>query len=272
MVYIICIVTAIATSFAGALLGLGGGVLFVPIMLLFTNFLTGFEWVNPQSIVGVSLIAMIFTTITSTISNSRNGLVDFRLGFYLISGSVPGGIFGSWLSRYIQMENFPLYFGVLLLLISLLFLIEMKSGEEKIDHGKGILRILVVNGTEYRYRISWLKPFFIAFFVGTLSGLFGIGGGSMIVPSLILLFGVPAHIAIATSLFMIIFSSGVGAITHIALGHIPWHYTLYVVPGAIIGGWLGAHVNQILNGKTLIRSLQICLVLIGLYLIVDSML
>lgn len=270
MAGVICIVVAIITSFAGALLGLGGGVLFVPIMLLFAGKLSGFEWADPQAIVGISLIAMIFTTMTSTVSNFRKGLVDFRLGFYLVTGSVPGGIVGSWLNRYVEVDNFPLYFGILLLLISSLFLIEPKKNQEEAEHGNGTLRILVVNGTAFRYRIAWMQPFIIAFFVGILSGLFGIGGGSMIVPSLILLFGVPAHIAIATSLFMIIFSSGVGSVTHIALGHIPWHYVAYVVPGAIVGGWLGAHVNQLMNGKTLIRSLQICLILIGLYLIVDS--
>jgi len=272
MVYIICFIVALITAFAGSLLGLGGGVLFVPIMLLFSKLMDGFQWATPQAIVGISLIAMILTTLSSTFSNWRRGLVDFRLGLYLVSGSVPGGIFGSWLNRYVQMDNFPLYFGSLLILISLLFLVKPKSKTEGLEHRKGTLRIFLMNGVEYQYKITWIQPFIISFFVGTLSGLFGIGGGSMIVPSLILLFGVPAHIAIATSLFMIIFSSSVGSITHIALGHIPWLYVIYVLPGAIIGGWVGAKVNQLMNGAMLIRILQICLVLIGVYLIADSLL
>lgn len=272
MVFIICLIVALITAFAGSLLGLGGGVLFVPIMLLFAKSLDGFEWATPQAIVGISLIAMIFTTMSSTYANWRKGLVDFRLGLYLVSGSVPGGVMGSWLNRYVQVESFPLYFGSLLIFISMLFLLKPKSQAEGLEHRKGSLRIFLMNGVAYKYKITWIQPFIISFFVGTLSGLFGIGGGSMIVPSLIILFGVPPHIAIATALFMIIFSSGVGSITHIALGHIPWHYVLYVVPGAIVGGWFGAKVNQVMNGSMLIRILQICLLFIGIYLIADSML
>lgn len=269
MVFIISIIVSIFTAFSGSLLGLGGGMLFVPLMLFVGAHIAGFEWATPQAIVGISLLSMVFTTLSSSLANHRKGLIDYRLGFYYILGSIPGGIFGSYLSIFISGDEFPLYFGSLLLLISLLFFIQ--SSPERNYSEKGLERRVIVNGIEHVYWIRLLWPIIISFCIGMTSGLFGIGGGSMIVPTMILLFGVPAHIAMATSLFTIIFTSAVGSGTHIFLGHIHWLYALTILPGAFLGGWLGAKVNQVLQGKTLIRILQIFLILIGLYLIIDAL-
>lgn len=269
MIYIVCLIVSVAAAFAGSLLGLGGGILFVPIMLFLADHFVGFSWATPQAIVGLSLLSMVFTTLSSSISNYRRKLIDTKLTLYLITGSIPGGILGSYLNRFIHVDNFPLYFGSLLMLISLLFFI--KPSTSKMRSRIGVPREATIDGVHYTYFIRFLWPFLISFFVGSLSGLFGIGGGSMVVPTMILLFGVPAHIAIATSLGMIIFTSSVGSITHIMLGHINWQYVAYILAGAWIGGWLGARVNQIMKARTLIIMLQVFLILVGLYLILDSL-
>src|SRR5690606_22660790 len=103
--------------------------------------------------------------------------------------------------------------------------------------------------------------------VGILSGLFGIGGGSIMVPAMILLFGMPAHIATATSMFMIFFVSMIGSISHVTMGHIAREYVLFFIPGAWIGGKLGAKVNQLLPGKTLEWVLRIILIFVGIRMI-----
>ncbi len=104
----------------------------------------------------------------------------------------------------------------------------------------------------------------LTFLIGMASGLFGIGGGSMIVPAMIILFGFPPHVAVATSMFMVFLSSIINSASHIYLGHIPRAYTIPVIPGAYIGAKIGAALNKKINSTTLVLLLRIILLLLGI--------
>ncbi|HAM81827.1 sulfite exporter TauE/SafE family protein [Ornithinibacillus bavariensis] len=270
MTFIICILIGILTALLGSLVGLGGGVILIPSLLVLNQFVPGFGWATPQAIVGISLFTMIFTSISSSITYFKRGRVDYKTGLLFLTGSIPGGMFGSWLNQFIETEAFLLYFGFLVILISLLFFLK-RAPQKPIDLTAKSVRTFKVDGETYHYSISIGIAFFLSLLVGTLSGLFGIGGGSIMVPAMILLFGFPVHIATATSMFMILFVSLVGSITHIALGHIMWEYVLLFLPGAWIGGKLGARLNERLNGKTLEWVLRVMLILIGIRMIVNGL-
>lgn len=268
MVYIICIVIGIVTAFIGSLIGLGGGVILIPSLLFLFQVSSDFAWATPQTIVGISLIVMIFTALSSTISYFKKGRVDYKTGLLLLTGSIPGGIFGSWLNQFIEGEKFSLYFGILMIILSLLFLVKRKTAPEKVNKNS---RSFQVDGQTYHYSVSIWMGFIVSLFVGILSGLFGIGGGSIMVPLMILLFGFPAHIAIATSMFMIFFISIISAGTHMFLGHVAWQYVVFFIPGAWIGGTLGAKVNQKIKGQGLEWILRGLLIIIGLRLIIEGL-
>ena len=112
----------------------------------------------------------------------------------------------------------------------------------------------------------------LTFGIGFASGLFGIGGGSMIVPAMILLFLFPPHVAVGTSMFMVFLSAIVNSITHVSLGNVPWLYTIPVVPAAYIGAKLGARLNQRMNSDTLVMVLRIVLLILGVRSIIDGIL
>ncbi|MEC5424963.1 sulfite exporter TauE/SafE family protein [Virgibacillus sp. C22-A2] len=272
MVFIICILIGLFTAFIGALMGLGGGIILVPILLFLYQFSEAFAWATPQTIVGISLVVMIFTALSSTIAYYKTGRVDYKTGLLFLSGSIPGSMFGSWLNQFINADDFLLYFGMVTIVISMLFFIKRKPPSIEIMGGiNKRMRSFHVDGKTYHYTVSIWLAFLLSLFVGTLSGLFGIGGGSIMVPAMILLFGFPAHIATATSMFMILFVSIIGASTHIALGHIAWEYVFFFIPGAWFGGKLGAMVNQRLTGKTLEWILRIMLVFIGMRMIIQGL-
>lgn len=271
MVYIICGMIGILTAFFGSLMGLGGGVILIPILLFLHQYVSGFAWATPQMIVGISLVVMVFTALSSSIAYMKKGRIDFRTGWVLLSGSIPGGVFGSWLNQFIQVDYFSLYFGMLTILISMLFFLKRKEPPKIQTTTNQSMRSFEVDGYTYHYHVHKWLAFFLSFAVGMLSGLFGIGGGSIMVPAMILLFAIPAHIATATSMFMILFISIISASTHIALGHIPWDYVFFFVPGAYLGAKLGAYINQTLSGKALERLLRFILILIGVRLIVEGL-
>ena len=252
-------------------MGLGGGIILIPSLLFISSYSEAFAWATPQTIVGISLITMIFTALSSTIAYYKKGRVDYKTGLLFLSGSIPGGMLGSWLSQFIESDDFSFYFGFLTIIISMLFFIKRKPPVKKVKDKSKFRRTFDLEGETYHYTVSIWAAFALSLGVGTLSGLFGIGGGSIMVPAMILLFRFPPHIATATSMFMILFTSIIGASTHIVLGHIAWEYVLAFIPGAWFGGKLGARVNQMLPGKMIEWILRFLLILIGIRMIIQGL-
>jgi len=88
----------------------------------------------------------------------------------------------------------------------------------------------------------------IGFFMGILSGLLGVGGGFIITPAFIYLFGVPTMVAVGTGLFQIIFTSGYGTLTHFFKGNVDFTLVACILAGSLIGSQLGATLNKRLRG------------------------
>lgn len=99
---------------------------------------------------------------------------------------------------------------------------------------------------------------------GFLSGMLGIGGGIIIVPLVIMLFGLSAHQAIAVSLAVIVPTAIAGSLKHYSAGNIDLKFALLIAIGAVSGAYLGASVANMLPGETLKKILGATLVLIGL--------
>ncbi|MRG85162.1 sulfite exporter TauE/SafE family protein [Salinibacillus xinjiangensis] len=269
MVYIIFILIGFLSAFVGSIAGLGGGVIFVPSILLLAQFFPEFfDWVSPQALVGMSLLVMIFTGLSSTYTYLKYKRVDLKSGSIFLLASVPGSLFGVWLNRYVEGDSFQLYFGLLMLFITVMFFLRKKEATKPlIQTQRGVKRTFEIKDKTFTYSYPITLALLIAFVVGLCSGLFGIGGGSLMVPTMILLFGFPPQIAAPTSMFMIFISSSVSSIAHISLGHIIWEYVIFFIPGSWIGGIVGAKVSQRMKGNTIEWILRILIVLIGIRLI-----
>ena len=251
-------------------MGLGGGIILVPTLIFIASISDIFDWATPQTVVGISLIVMIFTGLSSTLAYLKVKRVDYKTGLLFLIGSIPGGIVGSWLNQFVEPGPFSLYFGILMIFISIVLIFKKRQPRTVKLTGKGV-RTFELHGEVYQYKVYWHAAILLAFVVGILSGLFGIGGGSIMVPAMIILFGFPVHIATATSMFMIFFVSIFGSITHITLGHIVWEYVLFFIPGAWIGGKLGAKTNQMLSSNTLEWILRGLLIVIGIRMIFQGL-
>lgn len=271
MVFIICVLIGILTAFIGSIAGLGGGIILVPSLFLMNSISPSFAWATPQSIVGISLVTMIFTALSSSLTYIKGKRVDYQTGILFLIGSIPGGIIGSRLNAYFNVDVFTLYFGILMIVISSLLFINKSVFKREVEPSKKGVKTVELAGETYQYKVFVVPAIILSLVVGVLSGLFGIGGGSIMVPAMMLFFGIPTHIATATSMFMILFVSISGSVTHIIQGHILWGYALLFIPGAWIGGRLGAKVNQMLPGKTLVWILRILLIIVGLRMIIEGL-
>lgn len=268
MEWIILLIIGLVSGTIGSLVGLGGGLFIVPSLLFFGLYTSTIHVISPQVAVGTSLVVIIFTGLSSTLAYMKQNNIDYKSGLLFFLGSGPGGIAGAWVNKFLDMQSFFLYFGSFMILLSLILMIEGRLKPIPSEKIKGIKKsYLDPDGVEYFYGYRPSIAIIISFIVGLFSGLFGIGGGSLMVPAMILLFRFPTHTAIATSMFMIFFSAIVGSIAHISLGNVDWMYTLALIPGAWFGGKAGALLSQKLSGNMLVIILRIILIVLGIRLI-----
>ncbi|PLR67346.1 MULTISPECIES: sulfite exporter TauE/SafE family protein [Bacillaceae] len=256
----------------GSLVGLGGGIIVVPAMLFSSAYFTIFENVTPQTAVGTSLLVVIFTGLSSTLAYMKVKKVDYKSGFIFFIGSGPGGLIGAYVNKFLNVESFSLYFGIFMIAVSILLMLRDRLKPKYREPGANdvIRSYLNDDGAEASYFYRPVPAVFISFAVGFISGLFGIGGGSLLVPAMVLLFLFPAHIAVATSMFIIFLSGISSSVIHIALGNVNWLFALALIPGAWVGGKAGAYIATRLSGKTLINLLRLVLIVVGLKLIYEG--
>lgn len=270
MSYMILIVLGLIAGTVGSLIGLGGGIVIVPALLFLSNATPFFQDVTPQVAIGTSLLVIIFTGLSSTLAYIKYKTVDYKSGLIFFIGSGPGSIIGAYVSKLFNSDSFSVWFGIFMILISVSLMLKKKARPLNKEH-QGIIRTFRDDsGEPYTYSYIAAAGIAIAFAVGFLGGLFGIGGGSLMVPAMMLLFLFPPKVAVATSMFIIFLSSVTGSVSHVLSGHVDWLYALALIPGAWFGGKLGAAINKRMQTKTIVATMRIVLILIGCQLIYEG--
>jgi uncharacterized membrane protein YfcA len=249
----------------GSLAGLGGGIIIVP-ALLYIGLMSTFE-ITPQIAVGTSLLVIIITALSSTLAYAKQKKVDIQSALLFFIASGPGAIFGAYVNQFLEFEGFNISFGIFIIFIS--FMLMFKGRMKKKDIKLGVTRTYQdpQTGENSSYGYHRGLGLVISFFVGMLSGLFGIGGGALMVPAMLLLFHFPPQVATATSMFVIFLSAIVGSMTHFYYGNIEWLFVLALAPGAWVGGKFGAYISTKLNPQGLVIALRIILIFVGIRLI-----
>lgn len=120
-------------------------------------------------------------------------------------------------------------------------------------------------------RVKLLLILVVACGVGVAAGLFGVGGGVLLVPLLVLLFGFDQHMAQGTSLIALVPPVGILAFLNYAhAGHVNWKVGLLIMPGVFVGGLLGSHLAQRLSPRRMRRVFAIFLFVLGIWQITSA--
>ena len=210
------------------LLGLGGGVIILPLLTLIGR-------VPLKLATGTSLVHVMVAAATGMLSHYRAGKVDSKGGFLLGGVGIAGGFLGSFLSVPLSVRALNLIFLFLVALAIFLLFIPLKSDAG--DYIKGSF-----NKTE---------GILVGLGCGFLVGLLGVGGGFILIPLMIYLLKIPLRETIGTSLLIILISS-VGTFgPKYGVGHIDITITLLVVSGSVGGALLGAYISRKVHVKYL---------------------
>ncbi|MBO9598409.1 MAG: sulfite exporter TauE/SafE family protein [Cohnella sp.] len=261
-------VVGVVAAVFGSIVGLGGGIIMVPVLVLLGERIVG-DPVTTQIAVGTSLAVLIFTALSATYTYRKQGKVDVRTGWLFFATSGPSAMVGAQLTTGIAQGPFQLSFGLFMFVMFGLMIARQKMKPLRVKWS--VQRTFTDgSGVQHTYGYNIALALIIGCGVGLCSGLFGIGGGSLFVPLMVLLFRFPPHVATATSMFVILLSSVLGSGVHAWHGNIDWLLFAALMPGAIIGGRLGAIIASRLSGKQLIGLLQATLLGMAIYLIIQG--
>jgi uncharacterized membrane protein YfcA len=111
----------------------------------------------------------------------------------------------------------------------------------------------------------------LSFFGGLASGLLGIGGGTLVVPILMIAMGMPIHYATATSMFSMIFTSFAGVAKYVQAGLIDFQVALLLAAGTVFGAQVGAYTSKKVSGKNLGLIFGVMLIVAGANMMVKFM-
>ncbi len=268
-------VAASLIGIVAAMVGIGGGALMVPLMILLLG-------VEPHKAVGTSLHVIILTATSSTIAYYLQRRIDFKVGLLMPLVTIPGSILGAYTTKFISPKGIVGVFGAFLILIALKMLtsggkgkssnVEKNSSPKDVDEGKKDLRTLVDReGKIFTYRPKLKAGLLLGFSAGFASGFLGIGGGALMVPILNLVVGLPIHLAVATSMFIMLFSASFGATTHFLMGNLIPEYVVLLGAGVILGAQIGARTAKKLRASRLRTAFAIVLIFTGLRMLLKAL-
>ena len=242
--------SGVAAGGVGALLGIGGGVFFVPLLNVALRF-------PLRTAAAISLASVIATS--SAVSARRTGqhLINLRLGMVLEVATVAGSLLGGLTAIFFSEKALQRLFAAVMVFGAVAVLARVNrrnvSRDANLDFGwlGGQFHEDESGGT-VTYRVKRLPVAMLAsFFAGNVSSLLGIGGGVFKVPALNAWCGVPLRVAAATSAFMIGVTATSGAIIYYGRGDLPVLAAAPAILGVQIGSWAGLKLTDRLPAKVL---------------------
>lgn len=234
---LLLVLSGLAAGAFGALLGLGGGILIVPILTL------GFGVPLPTA-VGTSLVCVIATSTGAAAVNVRAGRADVRLGITLGAGSVIGAVTGGVVAGILPERILAGLFAALLAYTAVTMVRGLFRSDRSVEHEPAGDPAAADGAGAPAYRSRRL-PWAVggSFVAGNVSGLLGIGGGVVTVPLIHLMMRAPMRVAVATSNYMIGITAAAGAYAYLFRGDVDPRQAAPVVLGVAAGAALGASAS-----------------------------
>lgn len=259
--------SSLAVGFLGSVAGFGGGILIVPLLTLAFGY-------EVHLAIGSNMLGLIPAALIAAIAYLRQGLVDPRLALLLLIPTLGTTYLGAWVAAHLSAASLKPFFGVLLLLLSLRILRRALGSTRTGPIARALRRLNSLppvhrrdardaQGNPLRYEASMPFAVVLGSIAGFAAGLFGVGGGFLTTPVMVLAFGVPVRVAVACSMTMIVVSASVGSVSHYALGHVLLPVAVATGVGLSLGALIGPRVSLRLRERTVELLLAAVLFVVG---------
>ncbi|HZQ19900.1 MAG TPA: sulfite exporter TauE/SafE family protein [Terriglobales bacterium] len=257
---------SLVAGFLGALTGLGGGVVLVPLLTIFFH-------VDLRYAIGASLVSVIATSSGSAAAYVKEGFSNIRIGMFLEIATTFGALLGAYLTAKVPANAIAIIFGIVLMYSA--YVSRRTRPRNNVEQPPDPLATkLKMNGSfpdtsgmrNYNvYRVP--AGFGIMYIAGTLSGLLGIGSGALKVVAMDQAMKIPFKVSTTTSNFMIGVTAAASAGIYLSRGYIDPSLAMPVMIGVLIGSLMGTRVLVKTQTKLLRLVFSGVIVLLGLQMI-----
>lgn len=264
LLYPAFVVLGFTAGALGTLVGLGGGFVLMPVLLmLYPN--------EPSAYLTATSLAVVFcNAVSGSVAYARQRRIDYKSGLMFAIAAIPGTVIGATATDLIARDTFNAVFGIALI-AGATFLIFKPHGKKEMqidlpEAGLTTRSFTDSQGNFHTYSFKAYKGIIISLFVGVLSSFLGIGGGIIHVPAMVYLLNFPVHIATATSIFMLTIMSLSGVCTHLVSGTLDHGFLgiACLAAGVICGAQAGARLSKRFKGRGLLLVLSFVLICVGL--------
>ena len=280
-IFLIVFIGMIVGALSG-LFGVGGGFLMTPLLI--------FLGIPPVVAVGSEAPHVLASSVSGVIAHWRKKNVDFKMGFFLLSGGVIGSTLGVYLFKLLKT------YGQIDIVIQFLFIIFLgfigmsmafESAKTTIKNYRTTSAIRTklhqhswIHGLPFKLRfhrsklyISALPPILIGFFVGVLSAMMGVGGGFIMIPAMVYILGMSTNVVVGTSLFQIIFVTANSTFFQSYINQtVDIVLSALMILGGVIGAQIGVRLGSQLKAEYLRGILAILVLLVCAKILTDLIL
>jgi uncharacterized membrane protein YfcA len=256
---------SIAAGFVGSILGLGGGIIVIPVLTLLFH-------IDIKLAIGASIVSVIATSSGAAAAYVREHMTNLRVAMFLEVGTTSGALTGAFVAGLIAGRWLFIVFAVVLA-FSALAMFQKRHSDPRAavppDRIADRLRLhsQYVNylGETIPYRVTHcLRGLGLMYIAGMVSGLLGIGSGALKVPAMDLGMHLPIKVSSATSNFMIGVTAAASAGVFFMRGQINPFIAAPVAAGVLVGAVVGSRLLPRLQGKTLRLAFVVVLTWISL--------
>lgn len=280
-IFLIVFIGMLVGALSG-LFGVGGGFLMTPLLI--------FLGIPPVVAVGSEAPHVLASSVSGVIAHWRKKNVDFKMGFFLLSGGVVGSTVGVNLFKLLKT------YGQIDIVIQFLFIIFLgfigmsmafESAKTTIKNYRTTSAIRTklhqhswIHGLPFKLRfhrsklyISAIPPILIGFFVGVLSAMMGVGGGFIMIPAMVYILGMSTNVVVGTSLFQIIFVTANSTFFQSYLNQtVDIVLSALMILGGVIGAQIGVRIGTKLKAEYLRGILAILVLLVCAKILTDLIL
>lgn len=264
---------SIGAGIFGALLGLGGGVILVPILTLVLG-------IDIHYAIGASIVSVIATSSGAAAAYLRDGVTNIRVAMFLEIGTTLGAIFGAFIAGFVGGPGLFIIFG-LVLMYSAYAMFRRRDAELPIGVEMGPLANFLSLGSSYfdtalnrlvTYNVRGARYGLPLMFVaGAVSGLLGIGSGVLKVPAMDIAMKLPMKVSTATSNMMIGVTAAASAGVYFIRGDVNPFIAAPVAMGVLIGAMVGTRIMMRLKSAVIRRVFILVLVIVALQMLIKGL-